>query len=364
VTHVNSSTQAKVKLLNQQKGLQEYNGKTPQTVVTPVVTRWWSYYDCFERGFHLRWAIHVLQATGELGTTEVMGGDDWKNIGDIVSVLAPFKEAMKFLEGEKYVTASWVLPMVKRIRDHLTPLANIEEESIKKTMASVLLKDFEKRWGKAVDPVWSEEVQRSFGQRQIKIHPRILVAYFLDPRFKTLSHVHDTGSKIAIRNSVKLLMVEIMEKNAPTTETGQGVVAAAPPAVGDNDIYAQFEAEMETHNDNPTAGNDVAVDVACETELKLYNNLPRLQIQKGANPLDWWKSHEVELPTLAAIARSYLAIQATSAPSERIFSAASRLITGLRNNLDPETVTNLMWINRNWEWYKDFGAIPEAQEQA
>jgi zinc finger BED domain-containing protein 1 (E3 SUMO-protein ligase ZBED1) len=74
------------------------------------------------------------------------------------------------------------------------------------------------------------------------------------------------------------------------------------------------------------------------------------------------KSHQVELPTLAAIARSYLAVQATSAPSERIFSAASRLITGLRNNLDPETVKNLMWINRNWEWYKDFGAIPDAQE--
>jgi hypothetical protein len=25
------------------------------------------------------------------------------------------------LEGEKYVTASWVVPMVKRIHDHLTP---------------------------------------------------------------------------------------------------------------------------------------------------------------------------------------------------------------------------------------------------
>jgi hypothetical protein len=44
----------------------------------------------------------------------------------------------------------------------------MEDESIKKTMAGVLLKDFEKHWGKAVDPVWSEEVQHRFGQRQIK----------------------------------------------------------------------------------------------------------------------------------------------------------------------------------------------------
>jgi hypothetical protein len=90
-------------------------------------------------------------------------------------------------------------------------------------------------------------------------------------------------------------------KNVPTNEAGQGVVATAP-AVGDNNINAQFEGEMEMHNDNPMARNYVVVDVACENELQLYNNLPQLQIQKGSNPLDWWKS----LPTLAAIARSYL----------------------------------------------------------
>jgi hypothetical protein len=50
-------------------------------------------------------------------------------------------------------------------------------------------------------------------------------------------------------------------------------------------VGALFEAEMEMHNDKPTAGNDVAVDLACETELKLYNNLPRLQIQKKGQTL-------------------------------------------------------------------------------
>jgi hypothetical protein len=40
----------------------------------------------------------------ELGTTEVIRDD----IGDMVSVLALFKEAMKLLEGEKYVTGSYV----------------------------------------------------------------------------------------------------------------------------------------------------------------------------------------------------------------------------------------------------------------
>jgi hAT family C-terminal dimerisation region len=91
----------------------------------------------------------------------------------------------------------------------------------------------------------------------------------------------------------------------------------------------------------------------------LYRKL--IALDSLTNPVDWWKSYQVELPTLAAIA-SYLAVQATLAPSERNFSAASCLITGLRNNLDPETVKNLLCINCNWEWYKDFGAIPDAKE--
>jgi hypothetical protein len=51
---------------------------------------------------------------------------------------------------------------------------------------------------------------------------------------------------------------------------------------------------------------------------------------KYCNPMEWWKNNEKNYPTLAALVRMYLAIQATSAPSERVFSVASRLISKLR----------------------------------
>ena len=40
------------------------------------------------------------------------------------------------------------------------------------------------------------------------------------------------------------------------------------------------------------------------------------------NPLEWWKQHGHLLPTLARLARRYLAIPATSCPVERFFSVA------------------------------------------
>ena len=81
------------------------------------------------------------------------------------------------------------------------------------------------------------------------------------------------------------------------------------------------------------------------------------------DPLTWWKDKQLKLPTLAKLTKAYLAVQATSAQSERIFSAAALLITVLRNSLDPKTVKDLLFINRNWEWYKNNGTIPEAEEE-
>ncbi|MBW0570346.1 hypothetical protein O181_110061 [Austropuccinia psidii MF-1] len=49
--------------------------------------------------------------------------------------------------------------------------------------------------------------------------------------------------------------------------------------------------------------------------------------------LEWWKSHKNRFPILSKIARDYLEIPATSAPSERVFSEAGNLITNKKTSL-------------------------------
>ena len=52
------------------------------------------------------------------------------------------------------------------------------------------------------------------------------------------------------------------------------------------------------------------------------------------------------------LAKKYLSIQATSAPSERIFSKAGRIIDEQRTRLNSEIAGNLLYVAMNYSWHK------------
>jgi len=69
---------------------------------------------------------------------------------------------------------------------------------------------------------------------------------------------------------------------------------------------------------------------------------------KNIDPLEWWKTNEVYLPRLSQMARDYLAIPATSVPSEQSFSMGKNLITDKRNRLAGKTIRFCMCLKSWW----------------
>jgi hypothetical protein len=63
--------------------------------------------------------------------------------------------------------------------------------------------------------------------------------------------------------------------------------------------------------------------------------------------LEWWKRNQLKYPYLARLACFYLAVPATSAPSERISSRASRILTLKRANLKPKVAQRIMFVKEN-----------------
>ena len=92
-----------------------------------------------------------------------------------------------------------------------------------------------------------------------------------------------------------------------------------------------------------------------QCELQDYLNVgasPPQRYEKNNQPhqLAYWRSQEHRWPNLAVMARDYLAIPATSTPSERCFSNARLVLPYTRNRLLPSKVRQLMlldsWIDQ------------------
>lgn len=67
----------------------------------------------------------------------------------------------------------------------------------------------------------------------------------------------------------------------------------------------------------------------------------------SSSPLEWWKVNENRYAALAPVARQFLAVPATSTPSERIFSSSGLVVEKLRAALSAENVDALVFLHKN-----------------
>ena len=72
---------------------------------------------------------------------------------------------------------------------------------------------------------------------------------------------------------------------------------------------------------------------------------PDGKLASNAPILTWWKEHAARFPYLSQLARRYLAMPATSASVERLFSVAGQIVTAKRASLHPDTVTLLVFLH-------------------
>ncbi|XP_033725237.1 zinc finger BED domain-containing protein 1-like [Pecten maximus] len=72
---------------------------------------------------------------------------------------------------------------------------------------------------------------------------------------------------------------------------------------------------------------------------------------KSLTTLEWWKENELFSPRIAVLAKHYLAVQASSVPSERVFSLAGELVSKKRSRMSPEHVDLFIFLNKNIKFW-------------
>ena len=103
-----------------------------------------------------------------------------------------------------------------------------------------------------------------------------------------------------------------------------------------------FNFMEEKINTQQTTSNNSATDSLMN--IKLYLDRPNEKLQ--SNPLKFWREYDTQ-EELKELAKQYLGIQASSVPSERLFSNAGNIADDKRNRLKPCNLSILSFFNQN-----------------
>lgn len=103
------------------------------------------------------------------------------------------------------------------------------------------------------------------------------------------------------------------------------------------DFAQQLSNEIRLIQNSSTEENS-----SFDEELNLYISESVIPIKEDV--LNWWFDHKNKFPRLFELSIKYLIVQATSTPSERVFSTAGYVLSTKRSRLTEENLDMLLFM--------------------
>ena len=185
------------------------------------------------------------------------------------------------------------------------------------------------------------------------MRPAFVLATFLHPQFKLLQSMNlSQTSKDKVHDYVLDLMYESYDSEKNDDREKEVTDDSVPAETAQtNSLVNFFQSIINANKVDSDDESECETRKTCKQELEGYIKEKEKTI-KDFDVLAWWKGYEDKFPRLALLAKKYLSIQATSAPSERIFSKAGRIIDEQRTRLNSEIAGNLLYVAMNYSWHK------------
>ncbi|KAE8280150.1 hypothetical protein D5F01_LYC22292 [Larimichthys crocea] len=176
--------------------------------------------------------------------------------------------------------------------------------------------------------------------RSAALQKLLAKACLLDPRYWGRNFDEDT------EEARGALIEEILDVEE---DGGSSASASATVQQSSAQTVMPSVAKRKTLGDllKPQTITFAAIPKRVRADTKLTRYLQEDPIDSSADPLAWWCDNQSRFPLLSKVARKYMCICATSAPSERVFSAAGNIVTPLRSSLKPQKVNMLVFLTRN-----------------
>ena len=261
-------------------------------LITESLTRWGSRQAMIERVLEQERAIARVLGSDKKCRHLVPTWQDVEILESVNKAVKPLQDFTDALSGESYVTVSIIKPTLSMFRSNL--LKPEDKDSL------------------------------------------------MDPRFRT-TYINPTRVEYIKERAVTELLSLLPTgpgTAVPVRQEEEEVAAAEPgPVLKKRRSLSSFFPKKTP------APSSLSKADRIRTELATY--LLISEISEDADPLQWWKKHEENFPRICKLARKYLSIPATSAPSERLFSVGGGVVTCHRASLKPDAVDRLVFLAKN-----------------
>jgi hypothetical protein len=186
-------------------------------------------------------------------------------------------------------------------------------------------------------------------------HPCSSVATICDPRFNfnvfniILESSRDDNAKRAkIKGHFKTCFYQYQDREIAIRHAKFLKEQQDAPETREDEIEDD-ESDAELYLKGP-------MELDPETEFTKYLKQPVMP--RETNIYQYWKAKQFEYPIISKIAKDYLAIPTTSAPSECVFSSGSDVVTKKRNRLTGDSVQMILCL-KAWGIIQDEDLVEE-----
>ncbi|XDV29349.1 hypothetical protein PO909_032486, partial [Leuciscus waleckii] len=240
----------------------------------------------------------TLKKNKEIST---LSDQDLKIAEDVLEVLKPLKTITTLMSTESTPSVSMILPLQTTVLNSMAP--NEEDSPTVREIKTAITENLKNRYSAC--------------------HDFLHKCTVLDPRFKALPHVDD-ACRDRIYNNLITEIATMEEQSEEATAVSSSPVTGHPEA-SSPPVKKSAMAELFGELFKTQVGNKPTLQLVKE-EVTLYKAVDCISMDFNPHP------------HIAKLAKHYLAVPATSVPSERVFSTAGDIVTASRSALSVDNV--------------------------
>ncbi|XP_059186901.1 uncharacterized protein LOC131969739 isoform X2 [Centropristis striata] len=310
------------------------------SLVLDVRTRWNSLYLMMERFAEQYAAIQAAithpqtKQAFEKEWLEMLSDDDQRKAEEFTRVMKPLYTSTLCVSADKSPSCSQIIPILKKLEAHF-------ETRDDDSLFTATLK--EKVWDD-LSACYKDDDTWKFLQESSA----------MDPRFKNRvdsdeiwNRVKNAAVRIATEGANQeehRVLLEDSDAADSSEQNESSDEAPFPKRPRLTSLEELFEEEDRALKSSKAAEKTTTPE-RVQQEIELYRKLPAVPSSEDA--VAWWWKRRDSMPLLSQLSRSYLCVQASSTPRERVFGAAGETISQERSHILPEQADMQIFLQKN-----------------